>query len=637
MASGETTSGNNKELTVEDPQRNVQATDLHCMKHCDACKYDDCIEEAVGFCVSCTEYLCQTCCRDHRKNKLTRNHSLLKDEEMPEDVELFRKLNELTKCTIHPENDIAYECAGHKADTCVVCLSETHRKCGKIRDFALDTEQVDTNAKLFDENDGRLTKINQKTEKIEQQIVRDENDFKKELKAFRDQLKRQVDALTEKLLAEVKGTIESENKKMSNTKQECAEIQTKVQKGKLLLEVALKYGTTRQYAVVSKHLHKLNQTISEDIETIMTKPIQRVSLEKDNALLSQESIGEVTYAPFTIKSFVDEDNGSDVLSDKEDKIRENEASALHASSLTKEVQERKVSMEKPKSNTPLKSRKFVQHSTCHGIRTSSDESECTVAAIEMLANGNIIVADTNNLKVKLFTGQFDFLDERAIPGNPIDMCVSDNQVYLCCSDVKKIFRLEFDGDTFSPEVRFFDTRLQPISVSKIDSNVFVLFSSAAYNGNEAGVVNIEIRKGSGAVVSQITYVSSAEQFHYVEDAKRIHIMPSSDFFLAENNRISCYKVNQSVNKLSSREWYYKSYCLNILSKARGMSMDSEGNVYVCGMGSYNVHQVSSKNYLENRVIVTKIREPISVLVDEKNDRLLVGCENDDNVHTFSMI
>ena len=108
MASGDTTLEKNKELKVTDPQRNIQATDLHCMKHCDACKYDDCIEEATGFCVSCTEYLCQTCCRDHRKNKLTRNHSILKDGEMPEDVELFRKLNELTKCMIHPENDIAY-------------------------------------------------------------------------------------------------------------------------------------------------------------------------------------------------------------------------------------------------------------------------------------------------------------------------------------------------------------------------------------------------------------------------------------------------------------------------------------------------------------------------------------------------
>jgi len=96
-------------------------------------------------------------------------------------------------------------------------------------------------------------------------------------------------------------------------------------------------------------------------------------------------------------------------------------------------------------------------------------------------------------------------------------------------------------------------------------------------------------------------------------------------------------VNQSANKLSSREWYYKSYSLNVLSKARGMSTDSEGNVYLCGIDSNNVHQVSSKNFLENRVIVTKISEPISVLVDEKNDRLLVGCENDDNVHSYSML
>jgi len=406
-----------------------------------------------------------------------------------------------------------------------------------------------------------LTEINQKTEKIEQQIVREENDTEKELTAFRDQLKRQVDALTEQLLAEVKGTIESETKKMLNTKQECAEIQTKVQKGKLLLEIALKYGTTRQYGVVSKHLNKLNQTISGDIETIMTKPIQRVSLKKDSALLSKEKIGEVTHASFTIKCFVDEDNGSDVLSDNEDESRENEASALHVSSLTKEVQERKVPMEKPKSNTPLKSRTFSKHSTCHRIRTSSDESECTVAAIEALANGNIIVADTNNSKLKLFTGQFYLLDETSLPGKPVDMCINENKVYFCCSDIKKIFWLEFAEDMFSQACRSFATRLEPISVSTFESNLLVLFSSADYDGHVAGVVNIEIRKGNGRILSQITYDSSNPQMQYIKDAKRIHVMPSSEILMAQNNRICCYEVDQPPTHLD----YVRSICLHRLS------------------------------------------------------------------------
>ena len=543
MASGETKIEKNKESTEEeeDCHRNKQQTALHNIKHCDACKYDDTIEEATGFCVSCTEYLCQTCCRGHRKNKLTRNHTLLKDEEMPEDVELFRKLNELTKCTIHPENDIAYECVDHKVDICVVCLSETHRKCGDIRDFALGIEQVDTNANLFDKNNSRLEEIGQKREKMETQIVRDGNYIENKLKAFRDQLKRQVDALIEKLLAEVKETVESETKKMSNTKQDCAEIQTKVQKGKLLLEIALKHATKRQYEVVSRHLNKLNQTISDEIETIMTKPIQRVCLKKDTALLSAQSIGEVTHASFTIKCLVDEDNGGDVLSDNENESQENEASALHASLLTKDVK---------------------KQPTCHGIRTSSDQSECTVAAIEMLANGNIIVADTNNSRLKLFTGQFNLLDETSLPGNPIDMCINDKIVYICCSSIRKIFWLELkEGDKFSQACRSFATRFKPISVSMFESNLLVLFSSADYDGHVAGVVNIEIRKGNGRILSQITYDSSNPQMQYIKDAKRIHVMPSSEILMAQNNRICCYEVDQPPTHLD----YVRSICLHRLS------------------------------------------------------------------------
>ncbi|WAR05354.1 hypothetical protein MAR_020723 [Mya arenaria] len=53
---------------------------------CEACQYDDSFEEATGFCVTCSEYLCQTCCRDHKRNKVTRIHSLLKNDDIPSDI-----------------------------------------------------------------------------------------------------------------------------------------------------------------------------------------------------------------------------------------------------------------------------------------------------------------------------------------------------------------------------------------------------------------------------------------------------------------------------------------------------------------------------------------------------------------------
>jgi len=216
-----------------------------------------------------------------------------------------------------------------------------------------------------------------------------------------------------------------------------------------------------------------------------------------------------------------------------DESRENEESAVDTYSLRKALDYLGVLLLKPKSNTPLMSRQFGQHSTLHRIRTSSDQSECTVAAIEVLANGNIIVADTNNSKLKLFTGQFDFLDETSLPGKPVDMCFNQNKVYFCCSYIKKIFWLEFAEGMFSQACRSFDTRLQPISVSKFESSVLVLFSSADYDGNEAGVVNIELRKGNGAILSQITYDSSDPHMQYIEHAKRIHVTPSSEILMAQ--------------------------------------------------------------------------------------------------------
>ena len=637
--------------------------------HCDACKFDDALVEATSFCVSCTEYLCRMCCHDHKRNKATRSHTLLKNEEMPTDIEPFKKLHKLTRCATHPEHEIAYECVDHKTVICVACLSETHRKCEDIHDFALDSDEAD--AFSFNESLSRLEDVIVNNETCSKrlatgkQIMTDMHEFRRNLVSY-------VDRTTDKFLLDVKDSLKAEEENNKTAINDCKTIRVHIDNGNNLLKLANEHCTKRQFGVVSKYLKELNLKVEEDIDAINQLPLERLSFQENATLLTRNCIREVKLLS---KWLSDSECGSDAVptsknvatqTDREElqvvlpakessdiveksdtitKLRNSTVDSKQNSlcksgaygSEKEDTPEGRLPVDLSIQNTAYKYGKFGQKIIIHRVKTKSDNKTCSVDALVALANGNIVLTDSGNAKIKLFTRSFNVLDEVRVPGNPIDMCAIGNDIYFCCSDSKKIFWQAIDGDRISARVQSYETNGQPISISKINNELVILFSDAAYDKNERGKVDLEIRSGSELceTISLRTYPS---QFTYhVLKAKKIHSRPnfarSFEIILSEYNRISLYIVSRNRKELHSREWDYTPCNLQ---KARGIAMDSDNNVYVCGEDSNNVHQVSPLYSSLNRVIVSHVTKPISVCVDEVNKRLLVGCKNDDTVHSFSM-
>jgi len=83
---------------------------------------------------------------------------------MHADKEAFETINKLTKCDVHPHHDYAYEWVDHKSFICVVCLSETHRKCEYILDLYTCTEIDQEHLRMFAEIQDKLDFLTSKTE-----------------------------------------------------------------------------------------------------------------------------------------------------------------------------------------------------------------------------------------------------------------------------------------------------------------------------------------------------------------------------------------------------------------------------------------------------------------------------------------
>ena len=439
-----------------------------------------------------------------------------------------------------------------------------------------------------------------------------------------------------------------------------------------MLKLANEHCTKRQFGVVSKYLKDLKQKHAEDIDAVNQQPLQRLTFQKNTTILTCNCIGEIQLLSTTLDNFESGSDAfspkndsatqtvrkevqlvlpakgssdSDVISDtmkikiqnKPDSRKENHNEHCANGSAKEHKPAGRLPVPVPKQNATFKRREFGQRTTAHCVKTKSDKKTCSVDALVALANGNIVLADSGNAKIKLFSRSFDLLDEVSVPGNPIDMCVIENSIYFCCSDSRKIFCLTTFGDGISSHVKSYETNGQPIGISKIDNELVVLFSSAVYDSNDCGKVDIEIRSG-GELCETIPCCPYSSHFtNYVGRAKKIYSRPkfarSLDVILSEYNRISLYIVSRNTKELYGREWFYTP---KNLQKARGLAIDSDNNVYVCGEDSNNVHLVSSLHPSFNRVVVPQIMNPISVCVDEQNQRLLVGCKTEDYVHSFSM-
>ncbi|KAH3696577.1 hypothetical protein DPMN_084053 [Dreissena polymorpha] len=99
--------------------------------HCVPCICKNETNSANGLCIDCTEYLCSNCCWYHMKNKITRQHVIVKQPDMPTDVEPFTDMKKLTQCEMHPDSLYEFKCADHEQ----LISSRYHETCQRIEDL----------------------------------------------------------------------------------------------------------------------------------------------------------------------------------------------------------------------------------------------------------------------------------------------------------------------------------------------------------------------------------------------------------------------------------------------------------------------------------------------------------------------
>ena len=611
------------------------------IRQCDPCHFDNVKESANSFCVVCLEYLCRGCSRDHRKSKATRNHKVLSDKEMPDDPKMFKLMKSLVSCPDHPEMEVSIKCKTHEKLICTKCLVVSHRKCDEVIEISNQTAEDECSATpgalntLID----RLKAVHEMTVSVRhakeqniEQIHTDNSRILMEISDYINSLQEHLLKLEDMSKSDTANILSKILSNLQNDVDRCKGIELEEIEKKGLLEFALKFGNMSEVSIICEKA-EIDIKDYKDVTTkLKENPEVNLRFERNQGFEDMDSVGTVnivnvtneervhdgkTYTKETIPELTSETFAQKPFNDREDL-------------------QRKSFMTCSVSNCRI---------MCN-IQTTTSEPSCSVSSILTFSDdGRVVLADYFNKRIKVMNSAFSVQIVKKLEGKPICMCqYLKNHLVIITAGSKCLKKFEIAGDKMY-HLGDQPCNLFPISIGSGEywNQVVVLFSDVERNVSKRSDYNqvvLQIRHMyNGRVLRTFNDFRNKSWLKIVlENPRQICKISKTqnEFLLSGNMKLHCFVTDQDNKKLLREKWYLKGYKGNMIPEITDIVTDKEGNIYVCGKGSKNIHQISGINYLNNRVLFTVTGIPLSLCIDDNNRQLIVGCENDNFIYIIKL-
>lgn len=177
---------------------------------CDVCKansIDECTKEipsATMYCIECQENLCEMCCKEHKRQKLSRNHqavpfgSEVKQELIQKHADSF--------CEQHSEKPLEIFCVDCRVVVCNLCFVESRKlhDCKDVKKVAENFRKDIGNS--FNKMSACVKQFSTRKKlliKVKENISQESGNLKREIVNRGNQLKDLVDRQTKLLVEEL--------------------------------------------------------------------------------------------------------------------------------------------------------------------------------------------------------------------------------------------------------------------------------------------------------------------------------------------------------------------------------------------------------------------------------------------------
>jgi DNA-binding beta-propeller fold protein YncE len=214
------------------------------------------------------------------------------------------------------------------------------------------------------------------------------------------------------------------------------------------------------------------------------------------------------------------------------------------------------------------------------VRTATDAGDCDITGAEFLNDGRILVADVQNIKLKLFSATGQLVSELKLDRSPWDVTMLDTTTAAVtgAGDAHDI-QLVSVGGTSLLRGQVLKTAFSPSGITQYRGQIAVTSSQGK---------NVTILNRNGQVCNTI----------HTDGGRRLFDMPS---YIASNaTGTMLFLGDEGTNEvisLSDNGWCNFRYRHRDVSKPEGVAVDPEGNVYVCGGVSGKITQLTSDGRL----------------------------------------
>lgn len=266
------------------------------------------------------------------------------------------------------------------------------------------------------------------------------------------------------------------------------------------------------------------------------------------------------------------------------------------------------------------SRKELGKFERHDGSSEKDANSCCFSGATYVNGGRIVVADWNNSCLKLLNNKGLLVQRLELSNNPWDVKPHpDIGVIVTVPGEQKIYMVRFDKGTLELD-SYFDTDCECWGLAVLEDKLAVTCdpwsktSSVKIYSMTGKLLSFYQKESSGAALfaypSHITS-DTYQQILYVTDARK--------------HMVIAVTLDGCVLFRYSNDY---------LSGPSGVATDSQGNIYVCGKESQNIHQITKNGELI-RIIATaeNVGTPRAISMHPEGDSLLItdvsneGCDD----------
>ncbi|XP_045198981.2 uncharacterized protein LOC123553305 [Mercenaria mercenaria] len=538
---------------------------------CQPCDRDGPRLPAHGYCVDCREHLCETCFIVHKRHTLSRHHTLLDKNSMPQSISSVSvhptQPDNFTKpCPKHAKEIIKFYCQNHKALLCSVCVTLEHTatscKVNYIPDISCQVINSKEHQDILKAMDNVTEQCHKKSEDVKKITAKSNSsltDVLADIKKFRTEINQRLDEL-ERQAEDAAKTIQKENNKNLET------VET------ICNDVTQSLKTSSD---TIKHLNTSKQADKLFME-----------LKLDEQMIKDYEKRVLHLAAYDVKEYNFKENKAiSTLLDKESSLGT--------------FAEKSLKQQSPPPGADKKSRQTThQGKIC--VKTSKDKSICWISGMILLTPDLLIITDSDNKAVKIVdTSSQSVTDQLQLDAMPCDVTsVTSTELavtlshYYCIqfisvssNKLKKKQTLKVDGECYG--LSYCQGKLvvsfqHPAKLQILDTNGTVLTTVKGEN-----------------IFSRPEYVTTNTNYIYVSD----------------------WDI-KTITRLNYQGEVIGSY--GGITLPYGITLSDDGTVFVCDRQRSVIEEIAG-DCSTGKVVLKDLNDPYAVCWCAETCKLYFSC------------